>query len=141
MAQARIVFEPYASGAQRDVVEEIVSRRNIALTGHDQWYPVAFFVKTDDGEILGGLLGQIWAKRIYVSILAVQEPFRSKSYGTELMSRAEQYAVERGCSDSWLSTFSFQARPFYERLGYRLFGTLENYPDSHSLFFMTKRLV
>jgi len=57
------------------------------------------------------------------------------------MSRAEQYAVERGCTDSWLSTFSFQARPFYERLGYRLFGTLENYPDSHSLFFMTKQLV
>jgi GNAT superfamily N-acetyltransferase len=141
MAQPRIVFEPYASGAQRDVVEEIVNRRNIALTGYDQWYPVAFFVKTDDGEILGGLLGTIWAKRMYVGILAVQEPFRSKGYGTELMSCAEQYAVERGCTDSWLSTFSFQARPFYERLGYRLFGTLEDYPDSHSLFFMTKRLV
>ena len=141
MAQPKIVFEPYASGAQRDVVEEIVNRRNIALTGYDQWYPVAFFVKTDDGEILGGLLGTIWAKRMYVNILAVQEPFRSNGYGTELMSRAEQYAVERGCTDSWLSTFSFQARPFYERLGYRLFGTLENYPDSHALFFMTKRLV
>ena len=141
MAQPKIVFEPYASGGQRDVVEEIVNRRNIALTGYDQWYPVAFFVKTDDGEILGGLLGTIWAKRMYVSILAVQEPFRSTGYGTELMSRAEQYAVERGSTDSWLSTFSFQARPFYERLGYRLFGTLENYPNSHSLFFMTKRLV
>jgi GNAT superfamily N-acetyltransferase len=141
MAQPTIVFEPYASDAQRAVVEEIVNRRNIALTRYDQWYPVAFFVKTDDGEILGGLLGTIWAKRMYVSILGVQEPFRSKGYGTELMSRAEQYAVERGCTDSWLSTFSFQARPFYEWLGYRLFGTLENYPDSHALFFMTKRLV
>ena len=28
-----------------------------------------------------------------------------------------------------------------ERLGYRLFGTLENYPQGHALFFMTKRLV
>jgi hypothetical protein len=63
MAQPRIVFEPYASGAQRNIVEEIVNRRNIALTGHDQWYPVAFFVKTDAGEILGGLLGTIWAER------------------------------------------------------------------------------
>jgi hypothetical protein len=50
MAQPRIVFEPYASGAQREVVEEIINRRNIAITGHDQWYQVAFFVKTDDGE-------------------------------------------------------------------------------------------
>jgi hypothetical protein len=69
MAQPRIVFEPYASGTQRAVVEEIVNRRNIAITGYDQWYSVAFFVKTDDGEILGGLLGAIWAKRLYVSIL------------------------------------------------------------------------
>jgi len=109
MAQPRIVFEPYASGTQRAAVEEIVNRRDIAITGYDQWYPVAFFVKTDDGEILGGLLGAIWAKRLYVSILAVQEPFRSKGYGTDLMNRAEQYAIIRGCTDSWLSTFSFQA--------------------------------
>ena len=32
MAEPRIVFEPYASGAQRDVVEEIVNRRSIAIT-------------------------------------------------------------------------------------------------------------
>jgi GNAT superfamily N-acetyltransferase len=59
----------------------------------------------------------IWAKRLYVSILAVWEPFCGKGYGTELMRRAEQYALERGGNGAWLSTFSFQARPFYERLG------------------------
>lgn len=36
MAQRRIVFEASASDPQRDVVEEIVNRRNIALTGYDQ---------------------------------------------------------------------------------------------------------
>ena len=141
MAQPKIVFEPYASGAQREVVEEILNRRNVAITGQDQWYQVAFFAKTDDGEILGGLLGAIWAKRLYIGTLALQEPFRGNGLGSELMRRAEQYAIERGCTDSWLSTFSFQARPFYERLGYRIFGTLENYPQGHALFFMTKRLV
>jgi hypothetical protein len=35
MDQPRIVFEPYASGAQREVVEEILNRRNVAITGHD----------------------------------------------------------------------------------------------------------
>ena len=42
MAQPRIVFEPYASETQRAVVEEIVNRRNIAITGYDQWYSVAY---------------------------------------------------------------------------------------------------
>ena len=140
MDEPKIVFDPYAGTAQRELVEEIINRRNVRLTGHDEWYPVAFFLKTDEGEILGGLLGQIWAQWLYVATLAVREPFRGHGYGTTLLTRAEQYALERGCTNAWLSTFSFQARPLYERLGYRLFGTLEDYPKSHSLFFMTKRL-
>jgi len=138
MAEPHVVFDPYAV-AEREIVEEIISRRNIRLTGHDKWYPVAFFVKSDDGEIIGGLLGSIWAKWLYVSVVAIREPFRGKGYGTELMRQAERYARDRGCTDAWLSTFSFQARPLYERLGYILFGTLSDYPEGHSLFFMTKR--
>jgi hypothetical protein len=65
MAQPKIVFEPHASGAQREVVERLLNRRNVVITGQDQWYKVAFFVKTDDGEILGGMLGAVWAKRVY----------------------------------------------------------------------------
>ena len=140
MDEPRIVFEPYAEAAQRQLIDEMLTRRNVRLTGHDEWYPVAFYLKTDEGEILGGLLGQIWAQWLYIAELAVHEPFRGRGYGTKLLSRAEQYALERSCGNAWLSTFSFQARPFYEKLGYQLFGTLENYPKGHSLFFMTKRL-
>ncbi len=140
MDEPKIVFDPYAGVAQRELVEEIINRRNVRLTGHDEWHPVAFFVKTDEGEILGGLLGQIWAQWLSIATLAVREPFRGRGYGTKLLARAEQFALESGCTNAWLSTFSFQARPLYERLGYRVFGTLEDYPKGHSLFFMTKRL-
>ena len=30
--------------------------------------------------------------------------------------------------------------PFYEKLGYRVFGTLENHPVGHQHYFMTKKL-
>jgi hypothetical protein len=56
------------------------------------------------------------------------------------MKRAELYAVELGCTDAFLDTFSFQARPFYEKLGYRVFGVLENHPAGHQHYFMTKQL-
>jgi hypothetical protein len=36
---------------------------------------------------------------------------------TSLMKRAETYAIERGCTDAFLDTFSFEARLFYEKLG------------------------
>jgi hypothetical protein len=39
-----------------------------------------------------------------------------------------------------LETHSFQARPFYEKCGYKVFGTLEDYPPGHAKFFLRKRL-
>ena len=77
---------------------------------------------------------------LHVRTLAVAMPVRGQGFGRELMKRAETYAVERGCTDAFLDTFSFQARPFYEKLGYRVFGTLENHPVGHQHFFMTKKL-
>jgi GNAT superfamily N-acetyltransferase len=84
--------------------------------------------------------GDIWAKWLHVITLAVAAPVRRRGFGKELMQRAETYAVERGCTNAFLDTFSFEARPFYEKLGYRLFGTLENHPVGHQHYFMTKKL-
>jgi hypothetical protein len=56
------------------------------------------------------------------------------------MKRAERYALGRGCTDAFLDTFSFEAQSFYEKLGYRVFGVLENHPAGHQHYFMTKRL-
>jgi GNAT superfamily N-acetyltransferase len=77
---------------------------------------------------------------LHVRTLAVAAPARGHGFGSELMKRAELYAVELGCTDAFLDTFSFQARPFYEKLGYRVFGMLENHPAGHQHCFMTKQL-
>ena len=37
-------------------------------------------------------------------------------------------------------TFEFQARGFYERLGYRCFGELNDYPTGFARYFMKKAL-
>ena len=50
----------------------------------------------------------------------------------------ETAAIERGCIHAHLDTFSYQARPFYERHGYRLFATLDDYPPGHQRFFLRK---
>jgi hypothetical protein len=45
----------------------------------------------------------------------------------------------RGCVGAWLDTFSFQARGFYERLGYSLAGTIPDHPLGEARYFMIKR--
>jgi hypothetical protein len=48
--------------------------------------------------------------------------------------------MRRGCHGVWLDTFTFQARGFYERLGYSVFGAIEDYPPGHSRHFLKKDL-
>ena len=49
-------------------------------------------------------------------------------------------AIGRGCTGATLTTFEHQARPFYEKLGYVLFGTLEGYPAGTRQYHLSKRL-
>src|SRR5215831_15581057 len=46
--------------------------------------------------------------------------------------------VSRGAVGATVETYSFQARPFCERLGYEVFGTLDGYPPGHIKFFLRK---
>ena len=109
MNNPTVIFDPYAAADLRNIVQTIVDNHNVASTGQAEWYPVAFFLKDENGEVLGGLLGDIWAAWLHVKTLAVAPPARGHGFGKELMKRAELYAVERGCTDAFLDTFSFQA--------------------------------
>lgn len=55
-----------------------------------------------------------------------------------LMRTTEREAVARGCAHAHLNTFSFQARPFYEKLGYQVFGQLRDYPSGRTRYFLCK---
>jgi GNAT superfamily N-acetyltransferase len=73
-------------------------------------------------------------------VLWVHEDHRDSGLGSRLMEMAEDQAKGRGCHSSYLNTFSYQARPFYERLGYVVFGTLTDFPKGHERYYMMKRL-
>lgn len=113
---------------------------NIARTGISNHQSLAVVIHDDAGDVTGGLWGRTVYGWLYVELLVVPESLRGQGVGTEVMRRAEAEAVRRGCHDAWLDTFEFQARGFYERLGYRCFGELGNYPAGFSRYFMTKSL-
>jgi hypothetical protein len=51
---------------------------------------------------------------------------------------AEGEARARGCSRAKLRTFSFQARGFYEKEGYRIVGELRDDPPGKIFYWMRK---
>jgi uncharacterized protein (DUF924 family)/GNAT superfamily N-acetyltransferase len=140
MEELAIVFDPLPGEALNRFVTESLASYNIAATGHSSWYPVGFFLKSARGEWLGGLLGNIWGGWLHVTHLWVASAMRRRGGGTRLLRAAENYAIERGCIAATLETHSYEARPFYEKLGYRVFATLEDYPPGHSKFFLRKHL-
>ena len=101
-----------------------------------------FLIKSidDTGAVVAGLHGQVGGGWLYIQALWVAEAHRGRGMGKELLASAEKVAVEKGCSGAYLYTYSFQSPGFYERSGYRIFGTLEGFCDDHSKYFMKKRL-
>lgn len=140
MEELQVAFEPYADQTQKDIVVNGVDYHNIAATGHAAYYPVGFYLRNGRAEVLGGLLGEIWGGWMYVTHLWVAEPARGAGNATRLVHAAERYAIERGCHGAFLGSFSFQARPLYEKLGYEVFGALDDFPPGHRLFLLRKRL-
>jgi GNAT superfamily N-acetyltransferase len=140
MPTLRIVLEPHAANHLKQVVEDGLGLYNVAVTGFAEYYPVSIFLKDAHDAVLGGVLGHIWGQWLRIAILWVAEAVRGQGYGRQLLLAAEAYARERGCQHVQLSTFSFQARPFYEKHGYEVFATLEDCPPGHREYFLRKAL-
>ena len=102
--------------------------------------PLAVMLVDEAGATVGGLWGGTGYDWLFVDFLFVPELLRGRDLGVELMARAEAIARERGCVGAWLTTFSFQARGFYEKIGYAEFARLENSPRDNARIFMRKRL-
>src|SRR5215212_8154639 len=88
----------------------------------------AVFLRGAEGTVLGGVLAKTGRGWLHIHTLWVDPSVRGQGNGTKLMAAAEAEARRRGCHGAYLDTFSFQARPFYERCGYAVFGTLEDFP-------------
>jgi GNAT superfamily N-acetyltransferase len=99
---------------------------------------LAVLLKDGGGEVVGGLWGSTNFGWLFVDFLFVPEECRGQDLGLRLMTTAEELARGRGCHGSWLTTFTFQARGFYEKLGFEVFGSLDHPPGDVLRYFMRK---
>ena len=101
--------------------------------------PLAVLVRDETGDVVGGLTGRTSAAWLFVELLWLPEALRGTGLGTRLMMEAEAEAVRRGCIGAHLDTFDFQAPGFYRKLGYEVFGSIEDHPPGRMRFWMRKR--
>lgn len=125
----------------RDSIVGSLIAYNAQQTGTNDYQPLVLEVCDENWKLVGGLWGRTVFGWLYIEIVFVPESLRGKGIGAELLLRAEREAIARGCRNAWLDTFEFQARGFYERLGYSCFGELNEYPTGFSRYFMKKALI
>ena len=128
--------------ADIDAIGLALAAFNRERAGRDAGYqPFALhLMDPETGEPVGGLSGWQVFDWLFIELFHVPEALRGKGYGRALIQRAEAFGRERGALGIWLDTFSFQARPFYEKLGFAVFGTIEDHPKGGARYFMQKRL-
>lgn len=127
--------------ALRTLTRLITQFNQVASGRPNDFRPLAIFLSDPEtGETLGGLWGWTSFSFLHIDLLYLPESLRGTGLGRRMMNQAEEEAVQRGCHGVWLDTFSFQARGFYERLGYTVFGSIEDYPPGQSRFFLRKTL-
>jgi GNAT superfamily N-acetyltransferase len=126
--------------AVREAIAGPLGSFNVKQTGLRDYRPLVLTIHDEAGHIVGGLWGRTSYGWLFVRLLFVPESLRGGGIGSELISRAESEAIVRGCHSAWLDTFEFQARGFYERMGYSCFAELGDYPPGFSRYFMKKKL-
>lgn len=95
------------------------------------------YLKDADGQVFGGMIGEICWNWLEIQYLFVEETFRKSGYGSKLMIEAERIAKEKKCDFIKVDTLSFQALDFYKKHGYEVYGVIEN-AGSHTHYYLKK---
>lgn len=109
--------------------------------GHPRKTETYSITLKDKNNVVKGMVivSFLW-NGMHIDSLWVDETIRSQKWGSKLMKIVEEEAIKRGCTIAYTDTFTWQAPKFYEKLGYKLYGKLEDFPKGNSLGYYVKIL-
>lgn len=102
---------------------------------------VFVFSRNALGEVTGGIRAICYWNTLHIELLWLSEDCRGQGTGRKLIASVEKFAKQKGCEKAFVETTSWQAKPFYEKVGYMHIATINNRPKGHSSHFMTKNLM
>lgn len=102
---------------------------------------INLFIKDENGIVRGGLLAEVCWNWLEIHVLIIDEDIRKSGLGTKLLFKIEKIALEKECDFIKVDTLSFQALGFYERNGYKVFGSLENVGRDYKHYYLKKDLI
>ena len=108
-------------------LEERMAEAAVAAAGVGAEQEFAVLVR-DEERVVAGASGIIWGGGCQVHVVWVEEQLRRHGLARELMSEVEQEAKRRGCRLVMGLTYDVLTGDYYDRLGYRTVGVIEDCP-------------
>src|SRR5204863_4820114 len=98
MGEPVVTIDESPSADDIALVTQGMRRHALSQIDGDESAPLACFAR-DRGAIVGGIVGRIIQRRMFVDLLWVDETRRNLGLGSALLQSMERIARDRGCRD------------------------------------------
>jgi GNAT superfamily N-acetyltransferase len=125
-----------------DATYQVLDHELVAFNrSHADWNTQTFtaLVRDANDRLLAGARAIVRFGAVEIRGLWVDGSLRGKGVGRTVVMAVENHSAVLGARMALLDTYDFQARPFYEKLGYQCFATFE-YPNGAKRFYMSRSL-
>lgn len=122
-----VEFEDEPDPMDLAFLEDRMARAAVDAAGVGDEKEFAVVVRKD-GAIVAGTSGAMWGGGCQLHVVWVDETLRNGGIGRALMAEVEREAKLRGCRLVMGLTYDVLIGDFYDRLGYRTIGFLEDCP-------------
>ncbi len=125
----------------KQVIYAEFSKHAIISTGIDglSQNPIAFEIR-EGQNFIGCVVVQLFWGQLHIKYLVVEEPYRGKGIGRQLLEHAFEFGRNQGCTFVFVETMNFQAPGFYERLGFQIELTRPGFDKNTSMHYLKRDL-
>ncbi|XVN42916.1 MAG: GNAT family N-acetyltransferase [Candidatus Rickettsia vulgarisii] len=139
MLPVDVIYEDEMNSSYLKILDKGLIEYNKICEGRG-FKPFSFSIIDQDKNFIAGIKGRSFYGELHISLLWVSENHRAKNYGKILMEKTEELAIKRNCQFMAVMTMDWQARPFYEKLGFELEFTREGYDNNSKAYYLKKNL-
>ena len=98
------------------------------------------FIVYDDNKVIGGAIGFIKYNWYFLELLYVEKEYRNQDIGTKLIRALEEYSKKENLTGIRMETWNFQAKGFYEKMGYTVWAEIKDCPPGTIDYHLKKEL-
>lgn len=98
------------------------------------------FFALNDEKLLGGAICNNEYNWLYIETLYVDKALRGQNIGSKILREIENFAIKNEFDGLFVDTFDFQAKPFYEKNGFELAGTIDDMPYGSKRYTLKKQI-